>query len=187
MNEFTLEITRHRWVPLLTGMIAILLGIWCFCSPVSSVAFLAHMFAILICLAGVFNLFFAYRNYKMSAHWKWALAFGLVDVIAGVWLLCLPDKALAFAFVLVVGIWLICVSINAVAETFMMNRRSARWTAFSVIMLILTIIFAVILLCSPASIAAVGWLYLGLSLLSFGIYRVAMYWRLQSVASGANS
>lgn len=187
MKELTVEITRHRWVPLLTGVIAIVLGIWCFCSPVSSVSFLAHLFAILICLAGVFNLFFAYKNYRTYAHWKWPLALGLVDLVAGVWLLCLPDKTLAYAFVLVVGIWLICVSVNAVGETLMLSRRSAGWTAFSVVMLVITIVFAVILLCSPASIAVVGWLYLGLSLLSFGICRVAMYWRLQSVAADANS
>jgi uncharacterized membrane protein HdeD (DUF308 family) len=183
MVNFTRGITRLWWIPLITGIVAVGLGIWCLCSPVTSVPVLAYIFAGLICLAGVFNLVYVCVNRAKAPNWGWALALGLLDLLAGIWMLSLPEEELAVTFVIVLGIWLICVAINAICETFVLSTGSILWTVFSVIMLIATIWFAVMFLSSPLTMAVAGWIYLGISLITFGAFRISISCRLRSLTA----
>ncbi len=174
-------LTRIWWVPMVTGLIAIGLGIWCLCSPVTSVPVLAYLFAALICLAGVFNIGYAFINRRIAHNWGWSLALGLLDLVAGIWLFTLPEAELATTFVIVLGIWLVCIAINAICETFVLSTGSVLWTICSVILLVLTIWFAFMLLSSPVSMAVAGWMYLGFSLIAFGVFRVTVSGRLRKL------
>ena len=171
-------VMRYRWIPLVTGLISMGLGVWCFFSPVTSVPFMAYLFAACICLAGAFNLTFACINHRIVPNWGWMLALGLLDLVAGIWMLSLPEEQLAVTFVIVLGIWLLCVAINAICETFVLSGGSVWWTIFSVLMLIASVYFAILFLSSPFTLAVAGWLYLGISLVAFGAFRVAVYYRL---------
>lgn len=82
MANIGLGITRYRWIPLIVGIIAIGLGIWCLCSPVSSVPVMAYIFAGLVCVAGIFNLCFAGLNHRVAPNWGWAVALGILDLVA---------------------------------------------------------------------------------------------------------
>lgn len=181
MKNLDFRLSRYRWIPFVTGIIAVGLGIWCLCSPVTSMPVLAYIFAALVCVAGVFNLAFAAYNRRVIPNWGWSLAIGILDIVAGIWMLCLPEEELAVTFVIVMGIWLLCVAINAICETFVISSSSIGWTIFSVIMLIATIYFAVLVLSSPAAMAIAGWLYLGISLITFGAFRIALSWRLRQL------
>ncbi len=61
-NNFKGGITRFWWIPLITGLLSIAIGIWCLCSPQESLPILAYAFAWVICFAGFFNLKFAFSN-----------------------------------------------------------------------------------------------------------------------------
>lgn len=172
-------VTRFWWVPMVTGLISIGLGVWCLCSPVTSLPILAYIFAALVCVAGIFNLVYAFINHHKAHNWGWSLALGLLDLVAGIWLLTLPEEELAVTFIIVVAIWLICITINAICETFMFSSGSPLWTTCSIILLIITIWFAFVLLSNPVSMAVAGWLYLGISLIAFGVFRVTMSSRLR--------
>lgn len=181
MVNFTRGITRFWWIPMLTGLISLGFGIWCLCSPSTSVPVLAYIFAALVCVAGVFNLAYAFANRAGAPNWGWALALGLLDLIAGIWMFTLPEEELAVTFVIVLGVWLICIAINAICETFVLSSGSGLWTVFSIILLIATIWFAVMFLSSPLTIAVAGWIYLGISLITFGVFRVAISCRLRNL------
>lgn len=92
METLKFGITRYWWIPMLTGVIALGLGIWCLCSPVTSVPVMAYIFAALICIAGIFNLAFAAFNHRIAPNWGWSLALGLLDLVAGIWMLTLPEE-----------------------------------------------------------------------------------------------
>ena len=49
---------------------------------------------------------------------------------------------------------------------------SAGWTVFSVLLLIATIIMAVVFLSSPIAGGVFVWMWIGLSLIFFGVYRL---------------
>jgi len=181
METLKFGITRYWWIPMLTGVIALGLGIWCLCSPVTSVPVMAYIFAALICIAGIFNLAFAAFNHRIAHNWGWSLALGLLDLVAGIWMLTLPEEELALTFVIVLGIWLICVAINAICETFVLSGNSFWWTVFSVIMLVATIYFAIMFISSPVSMAIAGWLYLGVSLITFGVFRISISYRIKQL------
>lgn len=179
MKSFEFQITRHRWIPMVTGLISVVLGIWCLCSPVTSVPVMAYLFAAVLCVAGLFNLVFAAINSRVMASWGWALALGLLDIVAGVWMFCMPEAELALMFVIVLGIWLVCVSINAVCEAFMMSSGSSFWWTFlSIVLLCVTIYFAILVISSPSAMAVAGWLYLGISLIAYGTFRMSVSWQL---------
>lgn len=186
MNNIELKITRYRWIPLVTGIIAIGLGIWCLCSPVTSIPVMAYIFAGAVCVAGIFNLVFAYINSRVAPNWGWSLAIGLLDLVAGIWMFCLPEEELAVTFVIVLGIWLLCVAINAICETFVLGSRNIWWTLFSVFLLVITIYFAIVVISSPVAMAVTGWLYLGISLITYGIFRMAVYGNLRRIHNASD-
>lgn len=181
MMNFKGGITRFWWIPMLTGIISIGLGVWCLCSPTTSIPVLAYVFAALMCLAGLFNLGYAIINRQIAHNWGWSLALGLLDLVAGIWLFTLPEEELAATFIIVIGIWLICVTINAICETFVLSSGSVLWTVFSLILLFVTIWFAFLLLSNPVSMAVAGWIYLGISLIAFGVFRVSVSSRIKSI------
>jgi uncharacterized membrane protein HdeD (DUF308 family) len=132
-------------------------------------------------VAGVCNLAFVAFNGRRAPNWGWALALGLLDMIAGIWMLSLPEEELAVTFIIVLGIWLLCVAINAICETFVLSSASVWWTIFAVIMLVATIYFAIMFLSSPLTMAVAGWLYLGISLIAFGAFRISVSCRLHQL------
>lgn len=186
MTNFNGGVTRFWWIPMLTGLISIGFGVWCLCSPVTSVPVLAYIFAGLVCLAGIFNLVYGVINHHIAHNWGWSLALGLLDLVAGIWLFTLPEEELAATFVIVIGIWLICVTINAICETFMLSSGSVIWSIFSILLLGVTIWFAFLLLSSPVSMAVAGWMYLGISLIAFGVFRVSISTRIRKLNRVSN-
>ena len=183
LRDFNFNLSRLRWIPLCTGIIAVGLGIWCLVSPVTSIPFMAYAFAAILCVAGVVNLVFAAVNRSFIPNWGWSLAIGLIDLVAGIWLLCLPEPEVAVTFVIVLGIWMLCVAINAICETLLLSESSGWWTFLSIVLLVIAIYFAVVFLSSPGAMAVAGWLYLGFSLLCYGVFRICLYWRIRQLAA----
>ncbi|MCM1291013.1 MAG: DUF308 domain-containing protein [Prevotella sp.] len=187
MKNIISGITKLWWVPLITGLVSIALGIWCLCSPSTSLPVMADIFTIIFILIGIFNVVFGAMNCRTTSNGGWTLALGLLEIAAGIWLFTLSQEALTTTFVLIIGIWLIVVAINAIAETFVISYGSAGWTFLSILLLIATIIFAIIFLSSPVATAVAGWLYLGISLISFGVYRLFLASRMNSFNKGIGS
>lgn len=177
----TLSFTRYWWIPLITGLVSIGFGVWTLCCPAESLKALAYAFAICFTIAGLFYVGFACVASRWSSDWGWSLAIGIIEVIAGVWLLCLPSAQLTFAFMFIVGFWLLFAAINAVCESFAASSGSVGWTLWSVLFLILTIVFIVIFLSSPIAGGVAVWLWLGLSLISFGVFRLVLAGKLKSL------
>lgn len=180
-NMPTLSFTRYWWIPLITGLVSIGFGVWTLCCPAESLKVLAYAFAICFTIAGLFYVVFACVASRWSSDWGWSLAIGIIEVIAGAWLLCLPAAQLTFAFMFIVGFWLLFAAINAVCESFVASSGSVGWTLWSVLFLILTIVFIVIFLSSPIAGGVAVWLWLGLSLISFGVFRLVLAGKLKSL------
>jgi len=64
---------------------------------------------------------------------------------------------------------------------FLKSGNSFWWTVFSVIMLVATIYFAIMFISSPVSMAIAGWLYLGVSLITFGVFRISISYRIKQL------
>lgn len=165
-------LTRLWWIPLITGIVGICFGIWCFISPESSLSVLAYIFTGCVCIAGLLNIIYAAVNARVNNGWGWSLALGILEILAGVWLFTLPENVLVSTFVYAVGIYLIVVAINAICEACIFSSYSPLWMILMFIMLIATIGFAVMFLSTPIVGGVVVWMWIGFSFIFYGLYRI---------------
>lgn len=186
LKELRGKIHRLWWIPFITGLIAVGLGIWCFLSPQTSLPVFAYTFSALIVLAGVLNLVYAGVNAGLRTNWGWSLALGLLEIICGVWMFTLPASTLAVAFVFAIGIWVLIAAINSVCEATYFARYSAGWTVWMIIVLVATIFCAFYFLADPIVGGIAGWIWLGISLICFGVWRMSLSFKLRSFNSYAS-
>lgn len=172
-TSITTGIRRFWWIPLITGLIGIGLGIWTLCCPQTSIPVLAYAFAVCMLVAGVLNLAFTGAATWAPNRW-WSCAMGLLEIICGVWLLCMPEQLLVVTFIIVVGVWILVAAINALCEAFMISQRNPWQLAWAILLLFATIILAGMFLYAPAVGAEAVWLYLGISFITFGCYRMIL-------------
>lgn len=180
-RTFRTGLTRYWWVPLITGLIFIAFGIWCFIDPGPSIEVMAYCFCAGILAAGVLDIAFSIANRLINPNWGWRLAMGLLEIALGVWLICLPAAVLAVSFIYAVGIWMIVVAINSVCESAMLAPYMGGAVVWMIIALIATIVLASIFIYNPLIGGVTVWLWLGLSLLVFGIYQVSMSVSLKTI------
>ncbi len=179
-HKFTKGIHKVWWIPMITGIIAIGLGIWCFCSPESSLAVFAYVFAAGLIIAGCMNLGYSTANARLRSNWGWSMVLGLLELICGIWLFSMPAETLAVAFAYAAGIWMLVVAINSIGEASYFSRYSAGWSIWMIILLVCTILFAVWFLFNPVFGGLVGWMYIGFSLVFFGVWRICLAFKLRS-------
>lgn len=166
-------LTSLWWLPMITGLATIGLGVWSFINPAETLQLFALVFAIALCVAGGLNLMFACFS-GGAPNWGWALVMSLIEIGCGVWMLCMPTPMMTVAFIYVVGIWILIAAVNSIGEAGMLAAFSPGWAVFMILMLIAAVVFAVIFLTNPIAGGVAVWLWLGISLCAFGVYRIIL-------------
>ncbi len=92
----------------------------------------------------------------------------------------LPTPQLDVAFIYIVGFWILFAAISSVSVAFAMPGRGV-WTVWAVLLLIATIIFGVIFLTNPLAGGVAVWMWLAMSLIVFGVYRLVFAGRLKTL------
>lgn len=167
-------LTKYWWIPMLTEIFAIAIGIWCLCSPTTSLPFLAYVFAALVTVAGAANICLAVTARKALPTWGWPLAMGIIEVICGIWLFALPQNVLTVTFIYIIGIYLIFAAVNSIVESCMLDSYKSGMLSWLLIFLFITLLFTVLYLAGPIAGGVAVWLYIGLSFISFGIFRLML-------------
>lgn len=182
MSNYTYHggITRYWWVPLLTGLLSIAIGVWCFFDPTVTLSTLAYFFAACLCASGLLNLFFSLGNVR-GIGWISTMAIGLIEIICGGWMFFLSPEVMTSVFIFAVGIYLIIVCINSICEACMMMSYSSSWVAWLVAFLLATLVFAVIFLAGPIAGGIAVWLYIGMSFICYGIYRIIFAFKIKKL------
>ncbi len=162
---------RYWWLPVLTGILSIGLGIWVLASPATSMSALAYTFAVVICAAGFLNVAFALMSVGSLTGWGWKLAMGAVEIICGIWLLLLPEATMTAAFIYGVGFYLIFLVLNAISETVLYYGTTKLWLAVLISFIVCTLVLALIFLAGPLAGGIAVWLYIGIAFITFGFYR----------------
>lgn len=179
--EFKGGITRLWWIPLITGLVCVGLGIWTLCCPVESLPVLAYTFAICMVVAGIMNLSYSIFTSGVASNWGWSMALGILELIAGIWMFSMPAVAVTEMFVFVMGIWIMVVAINSLCEATFMSSYSPAGIIWMILILIATLAFSVIFLSSPVAGGVAVWLWLGLSFITFGVYRIVLSIKIKSI------
>lgn len=180
-NYIRTSLTRIWWIPLLAGLVCIGFGVWCILSPMTSLPVFSYIFAGCLCGAGLLNLIYACANAKVHTGWGWTLALGLLDLIAGIWLFILPEPVLVQTFIFIVGIWMLVVAINSISEAMFFSSYSPFAMVWMILLLIAACVFAVIFLSNPIAGGVAVWLWIGISLILFGVYRLTFAFSIRSL------
>lgn len=182
MKDFTpRSIIRFWWIPLFTGLISVVLGVWSLCAPLSSLAVFAWLFAAGFILAGVLNLAYCFTASKVGLNWGWPFAMSLLELICGIWLFTMPEDTLVATFLFFAGVMLLFGAINSIAEISMMHGIGGFTRALLILLMVATIVFALIFLANPISGAIFVWLWIGISLICFGVGRIILAFGLNSL------
>lgn len=182
MKDMTFQggFTKYWCVPMLTGAFAIAIGIWCLCSPATSLPVLATVFAVLITVAGVANICLAVSARRVLPTWGWPLAMGIIELICGIWLFTLPQGFLTTTFIYVIGIYLIFAIINSIVESFMLTSYQSGMLGWLLAFLLISLVLTIIFLAGPVAGGVAVWLYIGVSFITFGIYRIMLSVKLRN-------
>lgn len=168
------NVTRYWWLPLITGILAVGLGIWVLCSPNTSLPAIAYTFAVVICATGFVNTTFALLSIGSLNGWGYKLFIGIIEIICGVWMIMLPEAAMTSAFIYGVGFYLVFICLTAVSESIFYYGDTKYWLAMLLSLLVCTLILAVIFLAGPIAGGIAVWLYIGIAFITFGIYRMLL-------------
>lgn len=180
-NSYFYGLSRLSWLPLISGLIFIGFGIWCLCDPYPSLSLLAYIFSGALGLVGIFNVLYSFSNINSYHGWGWNLACGILEILIAIWLFFLPTPLLTSAFVFAVGIYIIIMAIWALCESLMISRYASFWGAWMVLFLLAALFFACVFIIGPIGGSIAVWLYIGISFICYGVYRVLLAAKLNRI------
>ena len=99
-------LSKYNWMSLITGGLLVAISLYLFSNPEVPLAILGSTFAVVILLAGVFELV-RYFGALKPARTGWDLVNGLLTVLVGIMLLSASAGAQATLIPTFVGLWLI--------------------------------------------------------------------------------
>lgn len=176
--------TRFWWIPLLTGLLSIAIGVWIFIQPAESMISVAYFFTGCLLAAGLLNIGYAFMGGNTAFNWGWSLALGMLELIAGGWFLTLSPGFLVTAFMYGAAIWLLFISVNAICESSMIAVSAGGgrgWHLWSIMLMIAVIVLAFMFLRNLPALAAAEWLFLACCFVGYGCYRIMLAFRMRKL------
>lgn len=171
---------RYWWVSILTGILAIALGVLFVAVPESALLSLAMLFAIGFIINGIFELTFALVNRRELAGWGWNLVAAIVDLLLGILLLCIPGVTI-FILIYFVGFWILFRSIWAIGVSIELQTFGVRGWGWILAFAILGVLFSAVFILSPAFGGSFIVAFAAISFMMYGIFRIALGLRLRSI------
>lgn len=175
----TKRVFKHWWVSLVIGILSIAVGASCFMVPVDSLAIMTWFFMAVLIAGGIFNIFWAAKNRRWNGTWGWSLARGIMELLFGIWLMMLPLPAVTTALIYVIGFWMLFNSVIGICESCALAELPMSGWGWLLACNILSLICSFIFLAAPVYGGIFILVYIGLSFILYGLFRVvlAFKWR----------
>lgn len=181
-HTFLDGVRRYWWLPLITGLLCIALGLWTIFAPASALPAMAAAFAYCLILVGIFDGFWSLSTTRVNPSWGWDLCMSVIDVIAGVWMLTLDPAQMTLTFLYIIAIWIIFAAFNGIGQMMAVSVKSAWATAFGIVILIATILISFWMLINPIGLGLMAWMWIGIALLCYGVFRITIAFRIKNIA-----
>lgn len=156
---------RVRGMVLLRGLLVVAFGIVTLASPGLAVLALVFVFGSYAILDGVVAIVLGIRHRADRQGWGWAVAQGVISVIAGLVALVLPGPT-AVTLLVVVALWAIALGVVTAVSAVQARRSGGAW-GWMLVRAVLDVVFGVLLLIWPATgILALLWMLGAFSLVT---------------------
>lgn len=182
MNDSMKKVVKNWWVSLLVGVLAIIMGIWCFTSPGASLLGMTYVFIVGFLLGGIMDVCFAVSNRNYMYGWGWSLAGGILEILLGIMLLALPTLAVTGILVYMVGFWILFRSIWGIGESCQLQILGVKGWGWLLALSIMCLILSFLYLLSPGFGKGIFIVALvGTSMLVYGMFRIVMGVKLRQI------
>jgi uncharacterized membrane protein HdeD (DUF308 family) len=173
---------KNWWISLLMGILAIIMGIFCFAAPGASLVGLTYVFVIGFILGGILDIIFAVSNRDYLYGWGWTLAAGILELLLGIMLFTLPTASITVILVYFVGFWILFRSIWSIGESAQLRMMGVKGWGWTLALSILCAILSFLYLLSPTFSKGVFVIALvGISMLVYGIFRIVMAFEFRQI------
>jgi uncharacterized membrane protein HdeD (DUF308 family) len=176
--------SRHWWVFLLRGIVSALFGLAALLMPGLTLLTLVLVFGIYAIVDGVAAVFSSFNSRNTDDRWWIGLLEGIVSIIAGIAALIIPGIA-TLTLLIVIAVWAVLTGIMQIVAAIRLRREidNEFWLGLSGV---LSLIFGIYVFLFPgAGALAVAWL-IGVYAIMFGIFFIALAFRLRSRHEGTN-
>jgi len=163
--------TYKFWIlPILTGIIFIISGIYIFRTPVDSYMTLATLFAIIFVVSGISEIINAISNRRFQ-NWEWSLVEGLIDLLFGIILLSSPLLTATFLPVYF-GFMIMLRSITGIGHALVIKKMGNKSWIGPLIIGILGVILSLLMIFNPAFGGLTIIYYTAISVIMFGVLQI---------------
>lgn len=178
--KLAMNSVKHWYLPLITGLIFIGVGLYAFAQPAGSYVALAFVFSISFIIAGIMDIIFAVSNREELEGWGWDLALGLMTLLVGIVLIRHPEISM-LTLPLFVGFTVLFRSAMAIGNSLELKKYYINEWGTLMAIGILGMIFSFILIFNPvlAGLSIVIWT--GLAFIFIGAYSIYLSLRLKKV------
>lgn len=174
-------LARNWWAIALRGVFAILFGFAALLLPLATIQALVLLFAAYMLADGAFAIVAGVRAATRHERWGLLVLEGVVDLLAGVAALLLPELT-AVVFVLLLGVWSVFSGVLMAVAGFRLHGTHGRW--WLVLAGALSAVWGVLLYLSPVAGAIVLTWWLGGYALAFGALLLVLAFRLRRHRGG---
>lgn len=172
---------RHWWTSLVIGLLAVILGVWCFITPMSTLGALTMLFIVAFFACGIFEVVFAVANRHMHG-WGWTLSGGIVDLLLGFMLAASPAPVATAVLIYFVGFWIMLRSLWAIGGASELGSLGVRGWGWLLAMAIIGFIFSVVFIfSSPIFGGAFVVAFFSTAMIIYGVFRIWLGFKLRAL------
>lgn len=172
MNESYSKPYKYWFLPIITGIIFIISGIYIFRTPLSSYLALTMLFAAIFFISGIFEIINAISN-RHFQNWGWALVGGIIDLLFGIILMASPMLTATF-LPIYVGFIIMFRSITGIGHAIALKEMNiSAWTT-PLIFGILGILLSLLMIFNPYIGGLTIVYYTAFSIIMFGVLQIIL-------------
>lgn len=140
---------KYWWLNLIVGAILILVGLIIFSTPEACYFSLSALFAVVITLIGISQIYFSCKNKANLTSWSWYFTSGILDLLIGILFFWIPLFSLDI-FPSLVAIWFVCKSIYGISLSIELKEYGVKAWGILLFTSLCVAILSIILIAYPA-------------------------------------
>ncbi|CDF80368.1 conserved hypothetical membrane protein (DUF308) [Formosa agariphila KMM 3901] len=185
MKNLVKNSLKYWWMPLVSGVLMMLLGVWVFRTPVASYITLTILFQLGFLISGLFQIGFVLTNKNNISNWKWSLTSGFIDVLLA--LILFSNPGLSHVMLpIYVGFMLFFRSIMGIGLSFELEQSSVKGWGWGLVSSILGMLFSFLMISHPVFGGLSIILYTGFSIVCLGFFQISLAFNLKKISKELN-
>ena len=173
------QFSKNWWLMAINGAIAILFGIFALFVPEGTIIVIAKYFGIVVLIGGLIILVGAIRNIKIKQSYALMMTEAIISIAIGIIILVFTKETIEI-FMILIGLWAVIVGITLLV--LLANIKEGTHDKYVILFSgVLSVIFGVVVLFNPFTMAAVLTIIVGIAALILGLFMIYIAFRVKKL------